>query len=252
MPIAITRPVSPKMAECELTHLARDPIDVELAASQHAEYEKALQKLGCQVIQAGAAPELPDSVFVEDCAIVMEELAILTNPGAVSRKQEVQGLVEVLGPHRPLYFILPSGTLDGGDVLVIGKQIWVGRSSRSNQEGIDQMQAIVEPFGFSVEVIEVAGCLHLKSAVTQVADDTVLLNPQWIDASIFDQFRIIETDPDEPGAANALLIDGVVIFPVEYLVTAMYLAEAGIELLLVDTSEVIKGEGGVTCCSIVF
>ena len=249
---AITRPISLKMADCELTHFDRQPIDIELAKKQHADYEKALQKLGCQIINASAAPDFPDSVFVEDGAVVLDEMAIITNPGAVSRKGEIAGLVEVLGPHRPLEFILYPGVLDGGDVLVIGKQIWVGISNRSNMEAIEQMRVFVEPFGYSVKGVEVTSCLHLKSAVTQVGENVVLLNPSWVDVSIFQQFKIIETHPEEPGAANALLVGETVIFPADFPLTAMRLVDAGVELLLVDNSEVIKAEGGVTCCSVIF
>ncbi len=252
MPIAITRPVSPLMTECELTHFDRQPIDIMLAIRQHAAYEDALQKLGCKIIRALPAPENPDSVFVEDCAVVLDELAIITNPGAFSRKSEIVGLTTALGPYRPLEFILAPGVLDGGDVLVIGKQIWVGQSSRSNREAIAQIQDFVTPFGYEVRGVQVTGCLHLKSAVTQVGEGRVLLNPDWVDAGIFQNFEIIETHPDEPGAANALLIGDTVIFPADFPLTALRLAEAGVELLLVDNSEVIKAEGGVTCCSVVF
>ncbi|HFA51298.1 MAG TPA: dimethylargininase [Bacteroidetes bacterium] len=250
--IAITRPVSPKMADCQLTYQERQPIDIALATQQHSDYEDALKRLGCQIVQAPMEPELPDSVFVEDCAVVFDELAIITNPSAASRKPELDTIVEMLHPHRPLHFILPPGTLDGGDVLVIGKQIWIGLSGRSNQAAAEQVEALLQPHGYQVQAVEVKGCLHLKSAVSQVKTDTLLLNPAWVDAAHFEGFKIIETFPDEPHAANALMIGESVIYPVDYLLTAMLLADKGIELLLVDCSEVIKAEGGVTCCSLVF
>ena len=252
MKIAITRAVSPRFADCELTHTDRQPIDYGLAVEQHAFYEKALASLGCSVVRVDAAPELPDGVFVEDCAVVFDELAIITNPGADSRKPEVAAVVEALRPFRSQVAIEPPGTLDGGDVLCIGKQVWVGLSSRSNEEAVVQMQSYLEPHGYDVSGTQVAGCLHLKSAVTQVAEDTVLLNPAWVDASLFDKFEIIETHPDEPAAANALLIGNVVVFPTDYPLTAQRLTSAGLDVRLVDNSEVIKAEGGVTCCSLVF
>lgn len=252
MQIAITRPVSPKMGECELTHLPRKPIDAALAARQHRAYEEALESLGCKVVQAETLPRLPDSVFVEDCAVVVDELAILTRPGAESRRPEVASMVEAIGQFRELEFIQPPGLLDGGDVLRIGKQMWVGQSGRSNPAGLAQMQKILHPLGYTVHGVEVTGCLHLKSAVTQVAADSVLLNPNWVDAGIFQDFKIIETHPGEPGAANALLIGEQVIYPADFPKTAQRLREAGIELFLVENSEVIKAEGGVTCGSVVF
>ena len=252
MPTAIIRPISPKMADCELTHLERRPIDIEKAIEQHLDYEEALQMLGCNIVRAAAAPDLPDSVFVEDCGIVLDELVIITRLGAESRRGEVEGVAEVLKPYRALHYIQSPGVLDGGDVLVMGKRIWVGLSSRSNEEAIQQMKQIVGPHGYEVEGVQVTGCLHLKSAVTQVGEDMVLLNPDWVKHTIYSAFKIIETHPDEPGAANALWIGDTVIFPADFPLTAMRLVEAGVDVLLVDNSEVIKAEGAVTCCSVIF
>ncbi len=253
MPIAITRPISPRMGECELTHLERQPIDIALAEKQHEEYEDALRSLGCELVRAPELPYHPDSVFVEDCAVVLDELAIITRPGAESRVGEVHTVAELLDPYRRnLYYIEAPGVLDGGDVLCVGRQIWIGLSGRSNAAALEQVRAILEPLGYAVHGAAVKHCLHLKSAATQVGPDTLLINPEWVDAGLFAHFNLIETHPDEPGAANALMVGGEVIFPADYPLTALRLAEAGIELLLVDNSEVIKAEGGVTCCSIVF
>ena len=249
---AITRSISPNMGDCELTHLEREPIDIQKAIQQHSEYEKVLEKLGCKMITASAAPELADSVFVEDCAIVLDELAVLTHPGAESRREEVKGIAEVLAPHRKLFYIESSGIIDGGDVLVIGKNIWVGLSYRSNSIAIEQLQDITAPFGYTVHGVEVTDCLHLKSAVTQVAENTVLLNPNWINVDIFNDFKIIETHQDEPNASNALLINEVVLFPKAYPLTTQILKNKGIQIITLDNSEVTKAEGALTCCSIIF
>lgn len=253
MPIAITRPVSSRMGDCELTHFERKPIDISKAEKQHEEYEDVLRSLGCEIIRLPELEFHPDSVFVEDCAVVLDELAIITWPGAEIRRGEIHTVAEALEPYRrKIYYIEDPGVLDGGDVLRVGKHIWVGLSSRSNAAAVHQLQEILEPLGYRVEGIAVKGCLHLKSAVTPVGPDTLLLNPDLIDPEIFKDFTIIETHPDEPGAANALLIGEDVIFPVDFPLTALRLAEEGIELFLVDNSEVIKAEGGVTCCSIIF
>ncbi len=253
MPIALTRPVSPKMAECELTHFERQPIDIALAEKQHEEYEDVLRALGCEIVHLPELEFHPDSVFVEDCAVVLDELAIITWPGAEIRRGEVHSVAEALEPYRQkIYYIEDPGVLDGGDVLVLGKQIWVGLSSRSNTAALLQMQQILAPLGYLVQGVKVKNCLHLKSAVTAVGPDTLLLNPDWVDPGIFEDFNIIETHPDEPGAANALLIGEEVVYPADFPMTALRLVEAGIELFLVDNSEVIKAEGGVTCCSVVF
>lgn len=250
--IAITRSVSPRMEECELTHLDRQPIDIALAEKQHEEYLDVLRRLGCRVEIAEELPHCPDAVFVEDCAVVLPELAIIARPGAESRREEVHSMAELLQQYREhIYYIEAPGTLDGGDVLRVGRYLWVGMSGRTNLAAIRQLNAIVKPYGYRVEAVQMGkDCLHLKSAVTQVSDDTLLLNPAWVHPDYFPGFEHIFTHEEEPSAANSLLIGDTVIFPVDFPLTALELAAADIELLLVDNSEIIKAEGGVTCCSV--
>jgi dimethylargininase len=250
--IAITRKVSPSINHCELTYLERDPINLEIANDQHENYEKALRSLGLKVISLPPAPDLPDSVFVEDIALVLDEIAIITRPGAVSRRKEVADIKNSLKPYRELVSIQAPGTLDGGDILAAGDTIYVGVSSRSNQEGIQQLQEFVNPFGYHVEAISVNGCLHLKSAVTLVGENIFLINPEWIDKEIFKGYRIIEIDEKEKNAANALLIDQTVIYQPSFPETAEKLADAGLNLKMVDSSELGKAEGALTCCSLIF
>ncbi len=252
MLIAITREVSPGINQCELTHLQREAIDVEKAKRQHHAYEALLAELGCRVQSLPEEPALPDSVFVEDAALVLDELAIITNPGAASRRQETETIKAALAPYRELVAIEPPGTVDGGDVLTMGKQIYVGLSSRSNSEAISQIQQAVGPFGYTVHGVEVKGCLHLKSAVTQVADNTVLINPAWIDSPHFPDQQIIEIDPSEPGAANALRIRDSLVLPSQYPKTAERLRKQGLDVRQIDVSELVKAEGAVTCCSLIF
>jgi len=250
--IAITRKVSPSINQCELTYLERDPINLEIANDQHENYEKALRSLGLKVISLPPAPDLPDSVFVEDIALVLDEIAIITRPGVVSRRKEVADIKNALKPYRELVSIQAPGTLDGGDILAAGDTIYVGVSSRSNQEGIQQLQEFVNPFGYHVEAISVNGCLHLKSAVTLVGENIFLINPEWIDKEIFKGYRIIEIDEKEKNAANALLIDQTVIYQPSFPETAEKLADAGLNLKMVDSSELGKAEGALTCCSLIF
>ncbi len=252
MRIAITRQVSPAIGDCELTHLARQPIDVARAQAQHRGYEACLAELGCQVCSLPAEPGLPDSVFVEDCAVVLDELAIITRPGADSRKPETDTIARALAPHRALRAIEAPGTVDGGDVLRLGKVIYVGLSSRSNQAAIDQMRAIAAPHGYIVTGAPLTDCLHLKSAVTQVSSRAVLLNPKWIDRALFAGMDIIETDPTEPYAANAIWIGDTVIYPASFPATLERLEARGIPSRVVDVSELQKAEGAVTCCSLIF
>jgi len=252
MRIAITRQVSPQIGQCELTHLERQVIDVELARRQHHQYEEALAALGCQVHCLPVEPDLPDSVFVEDTAVVLDEIAIITRLGADSRKPETTSIARALEPYRQLCTITAPGTVDGGDVLCLGKTIYVGLSSRSNQPAIDQMMAFLKPYRYTVKGVRVSGCLHLKSAVTQVADNTLLINPEWVEMGIFKDMHFLEVDPSEPYGANALLIGINLIYPSSYPRTQRRLEEHGLSVKTVDVSELIKAEGAVTCCSLVF
>jgi len=251
MMIAITRQVSPAIVRCELTHRQREPIDPERAAVQHRNYEHALAGLGCRIISLPVEPDLPDSVFVEDTAVVLDELAVVTRPGAASRRAETTSMARILAEHGPVAAIQAPGMLDGGDVLVLGRRVLAGLSTRSNREGIEQLRALLAPHAYTVESIPVTCCLHLKSAVTQVAPEAVLLNPDWVDESVFEDHRRIRVAPAEPCAANALLIGDSVIYPTAFPRTAARLEQAGIRLLTVDISELAKAEGAVTCCSLI-
>lgn len=252
MLIAITREVSPNIDRSELTHLDRQPIELDLACAQHRQYENALRELGCEVHSLPAEPDLPDSVFAEDVAIVVDEIAIITRPGAESRLPEVESIARALSPYRQLCYIEVPGTVDGGDVLRIGKTLYVGISSRSNQAAIDQMHDYLAPYGYTVKGVAVTGCLHLKSAVTQVGDATLLINPAWVDRNDFAGMEFIEVDETEPHAANALMIGSTVIYSSSFPKTQKRLEEHGIRLKILDATEVAKAEGAVTCCSLVF
>ena len=249
---AITRQISPRFQECELTHLDRQPIDLDLARAQHRQYEAALRELGCEVISLPPDSDLPDSIFVEDVALVFDEVAIITRPGADSRKPEIESIARALSPYRTLFTIEAPGTLDGGDVLCVGKTVYVGLSSRSNRSAVEQLQGFLAPYGYTVKGVEVTGCLHLKSAVTQVSDDTLLINPAWVDRTIFGVVHFLEVDENEPSAANAIWIDNAVIYPSSFPKTQQRLQDAGLRLKIVDATEVAKAEGAVTCCSLIF
>lgn len=248
---AITREVSPALAGCELSFVPRNPIDAALACRQHAAYCRALESLGCDVIELPALSGYPDSVFVEDVALVFDEVAIATRPGAESRRGEGDAVHEVLGSLRALLRIQAPGTLDGGDVLRVGKRVFVGISARSNEAGRAQLRKLLAPHGYTVEGVATRECLHLKSAVTQVADDTLLVNPAWLaDAAPFAGYRMIEVDPDEEHGANAVRVGDTLLYPDCFPKTLAKLRAAGIHVSTVDVSELQKAEGAVTCCSL--
>jgi dimethylargininase len=248
---AITRGVSHAIARCELTHLARTPIDVGLANRQHEAYERCLAAAGCTVRRLPAGEDMPDCVFIEDTAVVFDELAIVTRPGAASRRPETPAVAEALRAFRVLQRIEPPATVDGGDVLVAARTVFVGRSLRTNDEGIEQIRQLLAPHGYSTRAVEVAGCLHLKSAVTSIGDGRLLINPGWVRAEEFDGFALVEIDPAEPFAANALRLGDVLIYSDAFPLTRRRLERCGLQVATVDVSETAKAEGGVTCCSLV-
>lgn len=250
--VALTREVSPAIDRCELVHLERRPIDVDLAREQHAVYEAALRGEGCAVRTLPADPSLPDSVFVEDTAVVFDGVAVIARPGAASRRAETEPVARVLAEYRPLARITAPATLDGGDVLCVGRTVYVGESGRTNRAGIDQLAVAVGPHGYTVSAVAVHGCLHLKSAATLVALDTVLCNPRWVDRMAFAGLRVLEVAAEEPGAANGLLVGERLIYPSTFPATAQRLAAQGIDLLSLSVSELQKAEGAVTCCSLLF
>jgi dimethylargininase len=260
MVLALTRPVPASIQRCELTHLARAPIDYARAVEQHAAYERALVRAGCRVERLPPAPELPDSVFVEDTAVVFDALAVMARPGAASRRPEVDAMAAALRSHRRLAFIDEPGTLDGGDVLVTPGRVFVGISGRTNPDGARQLAGHLAPLGFEVVSVPVEGCLHLKSAVSLVPPDggshsvrvkTLLINTTWIDSRPFDGFELIDVDPEEPAAANVLSIGGQVICAEEHPRTRRRLESHGFITLPVPAGELAKAEGGVTCCSVI-
>jgi dimethylargininase len=251
MPIAITRQISASLGHCELSYVPRVEIDLALAGEQHHRYRNALAALGCEVITLPAEDELPDAVFVEDVAVVLDEVAVLTRPGAASRQPEVASVAATLERYRPLLSIEAPGTIEGGDVMRVGRTIYVGQSARTNVSGIEQLAALLTEHGYQVKAVAMRGCLHLKSAVTLVAEDTLLLNPDWVDRENFPGFRVIEIDPDEPHAANTLRVGTGLISPSCFPLTHRRLAQAGIVVTAVDVSELQKAEGAVTCCSLI-
>jgi dimethylargininase len=189
---------------------------------------------------------------VEDAAIVLDEVAVLTLPGAASRRPEVESVARALAPYRRLLRVESPGTLDGGDVLVAGKRIFVGLTLRSNAAAVEQLRSLLDPFGYIVAGVPVTDCLHLKSGVSQVAEDTLLINPAWVDKSYFEGFKFIEVDPSEPFAANALMVEGALIYPSAYQQTRKHLETVGRPIIPVEADELSKAEGGVTCCSLIF
>ena len=249
---AITRKVSPALAQCELSYIERQSIDLERAREQHRAYEGMLERHGARVISLPAEPELPDSMFVEDPAIVLEEIAVIFPLGTESRRREAPSLAEAIGNFRRLEHIRLPGTLEGGDILKIDRRLYVGVTRRSNEEGIGQLRSIVAPLGYEVTGVAVNGCLHLKSAVTFIGRNTLLANREWFDDSAFEGYEWIEVDPSEAHAANALALRENVIFPASFPRTRERIETRGFQVTSLDISELQKAESGLTCSSLIF
>lgn len=249
---AITRQVSPSINQCELSFHERQPIDVNRAIDQHTAYEQLLSELGVRVVRLAAGPDLPDAVFVEDPAVVVDDVAVISRMGAVSRRPEAKSLADVLSLYRPLKFLTEPATLDGGDVMRIGRALYVGVSARTNRDGVEQLTHLLGPYDYEVKPIEVSGCLHLKSACSYVGNDTVLVNRSWIDAQALHRLDPIDVPDEESAAANALLVSDVVILPASFPKTRALLERRGFRVRSIDMSELQKAEAGVTCTSLIF
>jgi dimethylargininase len=252
MVTAITRAVSPAIVNCELSFISRQPIDLQIARAQHHAYEQLLEKLGAHVVSLPAEPNLPDSMFVEDPAIVLDELAVIFPLGTESRRPEAATLAHAISKFRKLEYVTLPGTLEGGDILRIGRKLFVGLTKRSNAEGIRQLTVILAPRDYEVIPVPVTGCLHLKSAVTALGPDTLLANRAWIDPAPFSAFRFIDVDPAEPHAANALALAETIIFPSSFPRTRARIEAAGFHVTPLDISELQKAESGLTCSSLIF
>jgi len=272
MLIAITRQVSSSINRCELTYHAKEPIDLAKAIAQHEAYEACLRGLGPRVVSLAAEPDLPDAVFVEDAAIVVDEVAVIPVMGAASRRPETESLARALSVYRQLKFMRAPATLDGGDVMRIGRRIFVGSSSRTNAEGIAQLREALAPFDYEVSAVDVRQCLHLKSGCSYVGANSILVNREFVDATGLAGFELIDVPASEPGAANVLLIEDVIdnakegvipdsaedavkdvlIVPSAFPQTIVLLEARGFNVKAIDVSEFQKAEGGVTCKSVIF
>lgn len=249
--VAIVRDPAESLTRCEVTFVERRPIDVARARRQHSAYVAALRRLGTEVIGLPAREEWPDSTFVEDAAIVLDEAAVLTRPGARSRRNEPEGVSEALARYRPLHAIREPGTLDGGDVLRSGRTLYVGRSGRTNEEGILQLRDIAMPLGYTVRAVDIQDCLHLKSACATLAPGVFLADGERVDTTALAAERIVPLPPAEREAADTLILRGRALMPAGYPATRKLLEGEGLRVVELDLSEFAKAEAGPTCLSLI-
>lgn len=255
MPTAFTRAVSPRLADCETTQAFDAPIDPIRAIRQHAAYEDALIEAGLTISRLPALPDHPDGVFVEDMAILLGTHAIVTRPGAASRAGEAesvaQGLAGAFTVHR-----LGEGHVDGGDVLEIGRTLYVGLSARTDEAGVRALGELAGPLGYHIVPVRVAGCLHLKSAATfaghDAAGNPVLIhNPDWVPADLFEDIDPVAVAPGEAYGANVVRAGTTLLAAADSPHTADALAARGFVVVTLDISEMRKADAALTCMSLI-
>lgn len=252
----VKRPAPTLIDRCEISFIERSPMSFDALERQHRDYREALRNAGADVVVLDADPALPDSVFVEDTAVVLDEIAIVCRPGAVSRRGEPGCIENLLAREREILRIVAPGTIEGGDVLKVGRTLFVGLSTRTNREGCEQFAALVRPHDYAVVPVRVPGSLHLKTACTALDAETLLLNPAWLDPADFEGFRRIEVSADEPFAANVLPVDSTLIanaaFPRTLERVEIHARSTGRAVFAVDIAEFGKAEAGLTCMSLLF
>jgi len=249
---AITRGVSPYLGDCKLSFLPRQQLDIAKATHQHRAYEHCLAGLGVRLLSLPVEPELADAVFVEDPAVVVDEVAVISIMGTGARQPEVPSVATALAAFRPLKFFSPPARLEGGDVLRVNRRLYVGASGRTNRAGIAQLGEILFPYDYHVQAVDVKGCLHLKTGCSYLGRNTLLANRSWVDMSQIEGFEVIDVPPAEPWAANALVIGDVVLLPEGFPQTRALLEHRGFDVQTLDISELMKAEAGLTCLSIIF
>lgn len=232
--------------------MQRDPIDAGRAIDQHREYENLIRRLGARLISLPPQPDMADSVFVEDTAFVVDEVAIIASMGTNQRRRETDAIADALAPHRELVHIAPSARIEGGDLFRVGRRVFAGRSTRTDDAGIAALVDVLRPFDYEVVPVDVLGCLHLTTGAAPVSDDAILINPRWVDADAFGSLERIEVDPCEPWAGNVLRVGDALVMPKEFPKTRRRLAQRGLDVHTIDISELMKAEAGLTCMSLLF
>lgn len=249
---ALTHKISPRIAECEVTFINRSPINLRLAARQHDNYCAVLRGLGVIVEELSENESYPDSCFVEDTAIVVDELAIICSMGVPSRRGETALIKRELARYREIAHVSLPATIEGGDVLRIGRKMFVGQSSRTNLGGIEEIARILRPYGYRVRPVRTKGSLHLKSACTAIDEETLFVNPDWVELDAFGGFHLVHTPAEEPWSANILRVGSTVCAQAGFPRALELMERVAGKVETIDISELRKAEAGLTCSSIIF
>jgi dimethylargininase len=250
--VAITRRPGPELARCQLTHLERVPIDVGLACKQHRAYQDALRGAGVRVVELPSDPTLPDGAFVEDTAVVLDELAVIAAPAPPSRRGEWPAVEAALRPFYRTVRLPPGAYLEGGDLVRLGRTLYVGQGGRTREPGLRALDAVVRPLGYAVVPVRLGGCLHLKIGCCALDGETLLVNRAWLDAGALTGLRLVDVPAEEPWGANVLRLPGATLVSAACPRTAGVLCGLGHPVVALDVSELHKAEAGLTCLSLVF
>lgn len=250
--LALTHVPSPDLEHCQRTFIAPEAIDFGRAVRQHEAYCDMLRQCGAEVCTLDSNRDHPDCVFIEDTAIVLDEVAVLTSMGAPSRRAEPAGIEPELRKYRHIERVELPATIEGGDVLRVGRKLLVGKSSRTNLAGLNKLAGTVHRYGYEVIPVSIRQCLHLKSACTALPDGRLLANPHWLDLNDVQGFGLVPVPETEPDAANVALVGSSVCLAAAHLKTADMLRRLGFDVQTVDLSEFAKAEGCVTCMSLLF
>jgi dimethylargininase len=250
--IAITHLPSRRLEAGERTFVGREPIDYPAALRQHEGYRETLRRAGAEIVVLDVNSDLADSVFVEDTAVVLDEIAVIMSMGAESRRGEPPGIEAALRKYREIRRINLPATIDGGDVVLVGRELLVGATARTNAAGVDALREVVGPFGYEVSSVPVHGALHLKSACTALPDDRLIVNASWIDMTALDAYDVVHVPPDEEWAADVAILGDTVFVAAEHPATAEMIRGLGFTVETTPLSEFAKAEGGVTCLSLIF
>lgn len=248
----ITHKPSPSLEQCELTFVDSKPIDINKAQKEHEAYCEMLKQCGANIITLEDNMDLPDSVFVEDPIIVFDEVAVLTSMGVESRRKESELMEKTFSQYREIKRIELPAQIEGGDVLKIGKKVFVGKSARTNAQGIRDLREIMTPYGYEVIAVKVSGCLHLKTGCTALDEETILLNPEWLDSKVFVGFRQVIVPKEEPFGANILKINDTICMNEAFAKTIELVKSLGYKVKTTDITEFVKAEAGLTCMSVPF
>ncbi len=248
--LAITHTPSPAMSECLLTFVTRSVIDQHRAEEQHEAYCRMLGDCGLDVRTLDVNRELPDCAFIEDLAVVLDEVAVVTRPRTASRRRETAQVESALREYRPVERVDAPATLEGGDVLQVGRRLLVGLSSRTNASGVAALDAVARRFGYDVRAVPVHGCLHLKTACTALPDRRLLINRAWVDIDALHGYELIDVPASEPWGANVVCLGDRVIAAAAHAATAELICGLCFDVCTIELDEFAKAEGGVTCLSL--